>query len=273
MSHLIAADGTRLWYDVHGEGDPLLLFNGQALDHEMWDGVHTGLVRRHRVVRTDFRGTGGSDAPLGEPYSLELFARDALAVLDHLGIGRAHVYGFSMGGKVAQTLAALAPERLGALVLGSTAPGGDREVERPRSATLALRQAGTAAGRDLIGPLFYTPAWAAEHPDTVARVLPRGPLRAQRLHFGASTGYDGWDLLPGIAAPTLVVHGEDDELTPVGNAVLLAERIPDARLLTRPGMRHGYLHEDEPDSTRAVLSFLEQHSLAEHGPASRRLHA
>ncbi|GAB2482434.1 alpha/beta fold hydrolase [Nocardiopsis aegyptia] len=273
MSHVIAADGTRLWYDVLGEGEPLLLFNGQALDHEMWDGVHTGLARRHRVVRTDFRGTGGSDAPLGEPYSLELFARDALAVLDHLGIGRAHVYGFSMGGKVAQTLASLAPERVGALVLGSTAPGGDHEVERPRSATLALRQAGTAAGRELIGPLFYTPDWAAAHPDTVTRVLPRGPLRAQRLHFGASTGYDGWDLLPGITAPTLVVHGEDDELTPVGNAELLAERIPGARLLTLPGMRHGYPHEAEPEATRAVLEFLAEHGLTERGLTDQPLRA
>ncbi|MFD3687152.1 alpha/beta fold hydrolase [Nocardiopsis sp. NPDC058631] len=261
MSHVTAADGTRIWYDALGEGDPLLLLNGQSLDHEMWDGVRSGLARGHRVVRVDFRGTGGSDAPLGEPYDLELFAGDALAVLDALEIPRAHVYGFSMGGKVAQAFADSAPDRLGALVLGSTGPGGDNEVERPASSTLALRRANTAAGRDAIAELFYSRAWASDHPDTVTRVLPRGPLRAQRLHFAASTGYDGWELLPRIQAPTLVVHGEDDDLTPVGNAALLAERIPGARLLVLPGMRHGYLHEDEPKATREVLDFLAGHPL------------
>ncbi|WP_159944878.1 MULTISPECIES: alpha/beta fold hydrolase [unclassified Nocardiopsis] len=262
MSHVTAADGTRIWYDALGQGDPLLLFNGQSLDHGMWDGVYEELARHHRVVRMDFRGTGGSDAPLERPYTLELFAEDALAVLDELGVRRAHVYGFSMGGKVAQTLAAGAPERLGALVLGATAPGGAREVERPRSATLALRQASTAAGREAVAGLFYSPEWAAAHPEAVTRVLPRGPLRAQRLHFGASSGYDGWDLLPSVAAPTLVVHGEDDVLTPVGNAVLLAERIPDARLLVLPGMRHGYVHEDAAKATREVLDFLAGHPLS-----------
>lgn len=262
MSHVIAADGTRIWYDVLGDGEPLLLLNGQSLDHEMWDGVHTELARRHRVVRMDFRGTGGSEAPLRPPYTLGLFAEDALCVLDSLGIDRAHVYGFSMGGKVAQVLATAAPERLGALVLGATAPGGDNEVERPGSSTAALRRAGTAEGRDGIAELFYAPAWAAVHPDAVARILPRGPLRAQRLHFVASSGHDGWGLLPSIEAPTLVVHGADDVLTPVGNAALLAERIPGARSLILPGMRHGYLHEDRVRATREVLGFLAEHPLA-----------
>ena len=261
VSHVTVSDGTRIWYDVLGEGDPLLLFNGQALDHEMWDGPHTALAERHRVIRMDFRGTGGSDAPLGSPYTLDLFVQDASAVLDVLGIGRTHVYGFSMGGKAAQQMAAAYPGRVGALVLGATAPGGPNEVERPRESTLALRQASTAAGAQKIGPLFYTPRWAEEHPDTVARILPRGPLRAQRLHFGASSEYDGWDLLPRVQAPTLVVHGEDDRLTPVGNAALLAERIPGARLLVLPGLRHGYLHEGAPEATREVLGFLAGHPL------------
>ncbi|MEU3139776.1 alpha/beta hydrolase [Nocardiopsis alba] len=262
MNHAIAADGTRLWYDVHGAGEPLLLIHGQSLDHEMWEGVYTDLAEHHRVVRMDLRGTGGSDAPVDGPYSMELLAGDALAVLDDLGIDRAHVYGFSMGGKVAQTLAASAPERVGALVLGSTAPGGDNEVERPHHASVALRKANTEEGRDLIAHLFYTPEWADSHPETVARILPRNPLRAQRRHYEASLKHDGWDRLPLIQAPTLVVHGEDDELTPVANAELLAERIPDARTLILPGARHGYPHEAAPKATEAVVDFLADHPLS-----------
>ncbi|MEU2973854.1 alpha/beta fold hydrolase [Nocardiopsis alba] len=262
MNHAIAADGTRLWYDVHGAGEPLLLIHGQSLDHEMWEGVYTDLAEHHRVVRMDLRGTGGSDAPVDGPYSMELLAGDALAVLDDLGIDRAHVYGFSMGGKVAQTLAASAPERIGALVLGSTAPGGDNEVERPHHASVALRKANTEEGRVLIAHLFYTPEWADSHPETVARILPRNPLRAQRRHYEASLKHDGWDRLPLIQAPTLVVHGEDDELTPVANAELLAERIPDARTLILPGARHGYPHEAAPKATEAVVDFLADHPLS-----------
>ncbi|MEU3229539.1 alpha/beta fold hydrolase [Nocardiopsis alba] len=262
MNHAIAADGTRLWYDVHGAGEPLLLIHGQSLDHEMWEGVYTDLAEHHRVVRMDLRGTGGSDAPVDGPYSMELLAGDAQAVLDDLGIDRAHVYGFSMGGKVAQTLAASAPERVGALVLGSTAPGGDNEVERPHHASVALRKANTEEGRVLIAHLFYTPEWADSHPETVARILPRNPLRAQRRHYEASLKHDGWDRLPLIQAPTLVVHGEDDELTPVANAELLAERIPDARTLILPGARHGYPHEAAPKATEAVVDFLADHPLS-----------
>lgn len=262
VNHAIAADGTRLWYDVHGAGETLLLIHGQSLDHDMWKGVYEDLAEHHRVVRVDLRGTGGSDAPLDRAYSMELLARDVLAVLDDLGVGRAHVYGFSMGGKVAQTLASIAPERLGALVLGATAPGGDHEVERPHHASLALRRASGEEGRDLIGPLFYTPEWAREHPEAVGRVLPRNPLRAQRRHYEASLKHDGWDLLPRVQAPTLVVHGEDDELTPAGNAELLAERIPGAELLVLSGARHGYLHEVAPKATEAVLAFLGRNPLS-----------
>jgi pimeloyl-ACP methyl ester carboxylesterase len=261
VNHVIAADGTRLWYDVHGAGETLLLIHGQSLDHEMWEGVYEDLAERFRVVRVDLRGTGESDAPLDRAYSMGLLAGDVLAVLDDLGADRAHVYGFSMGGKVAQTLAATAPERVGALVLGATAPGGEHELERPEHASLALRRASGEEGRELIGPLFYTPEWAQAHPGAVTRVLPRNPLRAQRRHYEASLKHDGWDLLPRIQAPTLVVHGEDDELTPVGNAELIAERIPGAELLVLPGARHGYLHEAVPKATEAVLGFLADNPL------------
>ncbi len=139
VNHATAADGTRIWYDVHGAGEPLVLIHGQSLDHEMWDGVYEDLAERHRVVRVDLRGTGGSDAPLDRAYSMELLARDVLAVLDDLGVGRAHVYGFSMGGKVAQTLAAIAPRtgrRTGARLHGSRwgARGGASRARVPGAA-------------------------------------------------------------------------------------------------------------------------------------------
>ncbi|MFC4564131.1 alpha/beta fold hydrolase [Nocardiopsis mangrovi] len=271
MSHAITADTTRIWYDTLGDGDPLLLLSGQSLDHRMWAGVDTAFARHHRVILLDTRGTGGSDTP--EPpdgaagYTTRLFAHDALAVLDTLGVARAHVYGFSMGGRVAQVLAAVAPERVGALVLGSTGPGGALEAARPPEATRALRRAASPEGRAAIADLFFTPAWGGAHPGAVESVLPANTRHSQRLHYAASSGHDAADLLGAIQAPTLVLHGGDDILTPAANAHILAARIPGARAHILPGARHGYPHEARPAADDAVLDFLAAHPLTGAPPA------
>jgi len=125
-------------FDVVGDGEPLLLLAGQANSRRWWDPVRDDLAARHRTVALDALGTGASTPPDGAEYSTRRFAEDAVAVLDAAGIDRAHVYGTSMGGKIAQWLAIDHPDRVGALVLGCTTPGGP----------LAL-----VAGREVVGPL------------------------------------------------------------------------------------------------------------------------
>ena len=115
-------------FDVVGDGEPLLLLAGQANSRRWWDPVRDDLAARHRTVALDALGTGASTPPDGAEYSTRRFAEDAVAVLDAAGIGRAHVYGTSMGGKVAQWLAIDHPDRVGALVLGCTTPGGPRAL-------------------------------------------------------------------------------------------------------------------------------------------------
>jgi 3-oxoadipate enol-lactonase len=117
-------------FDVVGDGEPLLLLAGQANSRHWWDPVRDDLAARHRTVALDALGTGASTPPDGAEYSTRRFAEDAVAVLDAAGIGRAHVYGTSMGGKVAQWLAIDHPDRVGALVLGCTTPGGPRAARR-----------------------------------------------------------------------------------------------------------------------------------------------
>jgi pimeloyl-ACP methyl ester carboxylesterase len=256
-----APDGTRLWYEVAGAGEPLLLLSGQSLDSRLWTGVRDDLAREHRVLAFDWRGTGRSDSPDETPCTTALLARDAVAVLDAEGIDRAHVYGFSMGGRVAQVLAAERADRVGALVLGASGPGGGHEVARPPDATRALRRAASPATREAVVELFFTRGWAAEHPALAEVVLPVNSRAAQRQHYAASTGHDGWNLLPQIAAPALVLHGSDDRLTPSANAALLADRIPRATLRVLPGGRHGYLHEQRDVASPLVLDFLRRHRI------------
>ncbi|WKU43544.1 alpha/beta fold hydrolase [Streptomyces sp. VNUA116] len=255
MPYAGTADGIRIAYQAEGDGTPLVLLAGQANNHHWWDGVRGDFQDAHRTITLDYRGTGASDKP-DEPYSTEGFARDVIAVLDALGVERAHVYGTSMGGRVAQQLAVRHPERVSALVLGCTSPGGRHAVERSDDVRRSLARPAPAAEQALRA-LMYTPAWPAATAGP-SRVLgdPAMPAYARRRHLAASNGHDAWDALPGVGAPTLVVHGGDDLLNPAANGRLLADRIPGARLHLIPGARHAYFEEFRAVASPLVLDFL-----------------
>ncbi|WP_211177946.1 alpha/beta fold hydrolase [Pseudonocardia acidicola] len=260
-----AADGTRLYFEEIGEGEPLLLISGQGLDHGFWDPIREGFAQTHRVISFDNRGTGRSDEPHEPPYTTRGMAADAVAVLDHLGVERVHAYGHSMGGRIAQWLGIDHGDRLGALVLGGTTPGSAHGVARPAAVTARFvrRPRDEQEALDKWGPLFFSADWAAAHQDLVRRLFVDNPLSAaaRRLHYGASEGHDSWADLPRISCPTLVLHGGADVLNVPGNAELLAERIPGAELRMLPGAGHGYQFEFEAEATAAVLDFLARHPL------------
>lgn len=259
-----AEDGARLAYEVleptdgaAGPGEPLLLLSGQGLDRGMWDRAAPDFAAAgYRVVRWDYRGTGESDAP-DAPYSTRGFAADAVAVLDAAGVARAHAYGISMGGRVAQWLALDSPARVGALVLGATTPGNAGGVGRDAEAERLLRVGDPVGLADLIA----SPAFFAAHPDATAFVQRSLRPHARRLHFQASAEHDAWELLGGITASTLVLHGGDDRLNPTANAPLMAARIPGAELAMIPGARHGYVEEFREEAARIVIEFLRRHPL------------
>ena len=250
----VTADGAALAWEQHGTGDPLLLIPGQAVSRRTWDLVVPGLAERFRVITYDHRGIGASTLGTPPEWSTRMLAADALAVLDAAGAGRAHVVGHSMGGRIGQWLAIDAPERVASLTLISATPGDARGVPRPDAATRAL------AGGDpeVLGPYFFSAAFRRRHPDVLG-LLARGeaPMRARRGHYVASSTHDTWDELVRITAPTLVVHGADDEITPVENGRALAERIPGAEYLKLPG-GHGVYLED-PAVVAAVADFVSRH--------------
>ncbi|MGO1769908.1 MAG: alpha/beta fold hydrolase [Microbacterium sp.] len=251
-----AEDGARIAWRSEGAGEPLLLIGGQGSDASIWREILPELARRHLVIVFDHRGTGESEAGEDAAYSTRGFARDAVAVLDAAGVGRAHVCGYSMGGRVAQWLGIEHADRVGALVLVATTGGDERGVPRSPEATTAM----ASGDPERMAPLFF----ADDAPEAVVDAfLRRRPARhAARLHFAASRAHDAWDRLEEIDAPTLVLHGGDDPVTPPGNGALLADRIPGARLEVRPGARHGFLMSDREEAA-PVLAFLREHPLAE----------
>ncbi|MFE4454764.1 alpha/beta fold hydrolase [Streptomyces sp. NPDC056796] len=255
-TYAVTPDGIRIAYQFQGRGTPLVLLAGQANNHQWWDSVRADFHPARSTLTLDYRGTGDSDKP-DTPYSTELFAEDVIAVLGELGIERADFYGTSMGGRVAQQIAARHPHRVGALVLGCTSPGGPHGVERGNDVRRALTQPQPGAARQALLELMYTPRWLASHPGPHHTLGdPRMPAHARRHHLLASSRHDAWDLLPGISAPTLVIHGSDDLLNPAANAPLLAGRIPGARLHLVPRGRHAYFEEFRAHAGPLVLDFL-----------------
>jgi 3-oxoadipate enol-lactonase len=251
-----APDGARIGFDVDGAGDPLVLLAGQANSRHWWDPVRPDFSARFTTIAPDTLGTGTSSSPRDAEWSTRRFAGDVVAVLDELGVRRAHVYGTSMGGRVAQWLAIDHPERVDGLVLGCTTGGGDGDVPGDPEAWRALA-ADTSASKETLTDLMVGPHWRWTHPGPLS-VLGDESMTAfaRRAHRRASAAHDAWAELPRVAAPTLVLHGTDDRLAPHANGELLAGRIPGAQLRLFHGARHAYFLERRREAGDAVVGFL-----------------
>jgi pimeloyl-ACP methyl ester carboxylesterase len=262
MPHTTSSDGTRIHYEVHGAGVPVLLVMGLGSNAYGWYRTVPWLSERHQVIALDNRGTGRSDVPAG-PYSLAQMAADVAAVLDAVGHERAHVMGASLGGMIAQRFTLAHPERVRSLVLVCTTPGGPNAARASDEVMAALVQGGedpsTVYRRNAW--FLYGDETRTEHPERIEQDIEyRSKIPTQPAgYFGqlqAAVGHDAWDELPTIAVPTLVIHGDADLLVPAANGRFLAERIRGAELVIVPGAGH-MLQSDGGDRVRdAVLAFL-----------------
>ncbi|WP_233265389.1 alpha/beta fold hydrolase [Leifsonia sp. AG29] len=247
----VADDGARIAFEERGTGVPVLLIAGQATGMHGWGPFADALARDFRVLVYDHRGIGASDPGDPSRYGTRSFAQDAVAVLDAAGVAAAHVVGHSMGGRVAQWLAADEPARVRRLVLIATSASDRAAVRREPGAVADL----LSGDRGRMVPLFFDDAWAEANPEAVDGFFTRTATRpALRGHFAASRDHDGLEALGRIRAETLVIHGTRDPLTPVEHGRLLAESIREATI-SELDARHG-LHLDTPEVLEAVRDFL-----------------
>jgi 3-oxoadipate enol-lactonase len=261
------ANGARLYYEVYGKGEPLLLIPGRGTNHLSWADEVPAYAPEFKVILFDPRGTGQSSFPEGVESSMALLADDAAGLLDALGVDAAHVLGWSLGGMVAQEMALRHPDKVRSLILGDTTPGGLHSIPAEDWTTAAL-VASTTQGPTAPNflELFFPPDYLAEHRseaiDYVKRIFagPPMPPQAAVAQLQAQTGHDTYDRLPSITAPTLVVHGADDPLIPAENGRILAERIPGAELILVEGSRHLVAPDKAAEVRAAVLGFLRRHS-------------
>ena len=258
----------KLHWDSFGEGPAVLLVAGQGMTLDGWWATIPVLARSFRVIAFDNRDTGQSSrVPL--PYTVAQMAEDAVAVLDAAGEQRAHVYGISLGSLVAQEMALRHPDRVQALVLGASSAGGFAAY-KPAPSSFAqtfLIRAGAMGPEEAewaAVPYTYAEKTRRLHPDRIAadiaRRLSTPPEPVAYLHqAGAVAAHDAYERLNQIAAPTVVVHGEQDVFIPPANALVLAERIPGAELRLWPDAAHMF-PIDEPRADQEIARFLLKHS-------------
>lgn len=237
------------------DAPPLVLLHSLGTDLRVWEPQADILARSFRIVRPDLRGHGLTDVPSG-PYSIAGMARDVLELLVALGLRRAHVAGLSIGGMVAQALAAQAPDRVASLVLCDTAMAiPPPELWHDRAAT--VRDRGMAAIADAVLARWVTPGFVRT-PE--ARGLRSMLLRtAPEGYAGAAEAIAAADLTEGtrgLRVPALVLVGEHDEATPRTSAEALRDAIPGAELKTISGGAHIPTVERPDAVADAIFNFL-----------------
>ena len=252
-------NGIRMRYRDEGAGEALVLVHGVGSRLESWDGVVDALGGRWRTVRMDLRGHGGSDKPAG-PYSLDDFVNDIIGLLDHLGIARCHLAGFSLGGLIGQGFALGHPGRLDRLVLLSAIAGRTEEEREKVKVRLEMVASGIAGDHFRASvPRWFTEDWIKANPEAIARAEAENKQndpRAYAASYRVLATTDLGDRLHEIAAPTLVATGEFDQGSNTRMSRFMHEQIAGSKLHIFPGMKHSILAEVPDDVARQIADFL-----------------
>ena len=265
-------NGVRLWYQLVGSGDVVVHIHGAGFGHQNFEPITPLMARRYRVLDLDLRGYGESERA-DHVYSMKTWSDDVAALLDELGIQKVHLHGTSMGSMVAQRFAIDHPDKLHSLILSCGACKMDRTgwltfevwiriLERfgLEDDTLAMLLAQQGFTRDYLdspdgGGVVATIQRVSSQACTPA-VFVAACKAMQEIDFTPD--------LPRISAPTLVLTGELDQMTPVdygatgGGSRKIADLIPDAELVLLRGAGHTHLFQQPEATTDAIFRFLDR---------------
>lgn len=253
-------------YDDVGPGPVVVLLHGFPFDHQMWNEQKTAIGALYRVITPDLRGHGSSMAPPERVYHVDTMADDVIETIEAIGIeGPVLLGGLSMGGYVALSIAVRFPTRIRGLLLFDTRAAADTPEARENRLKLAaqVEEAGNATPVvDGMLPRLFSPTTRRQQPilvETMAEHMMRtAPRSVAATLRGLAERPDRTDSLPGIAVPTLVVVGADDEITPPAEARAMAAAIPGARLVAIPGAGHMAPLEQPGPVNQAILAFLKE---------------
>ena len=268
MPLLTRDDGVKLYYEVHGAGQPLIFLSETACHGDVWKRYQVPeFSRDHQVILFDYRGTGRSDKP-SAPYSITMFADDAAAILAHLSAADAIVCGHSMGGSVAQVMALHYPDIVARLICAS----GRAFYPHTKGIPLRIAKEMIEWGyekyvRDHGLTVGFTERFAQEYPDEVTRYLDirmalLNPVEFYLRHVIARQEHDLKDRIRNISIPTLVMVGNEEHHVTSDSSLreaadFLARTIPGARFEVLEGEKHSYFFANPDRAHEAMRSFLE----------------
>lgn len=254
-------NGVNICYMSEGEGFPLIGISGKDSNMDWWHpNVKQSFSEKNRFIMLDNRGTGRSDAPT-EPYGISDMAKDVVHLMDALGIDKAHIFGQSMGGMIAQEIAIEYPERVAKLILCSTTCGVTRALPSWRMVRwLSRKPSGFSPERTL--EMLFSESYVKNNPDQIAALVERMKIappndRSVQIHQQASKSFDSYRRLGRITAPTLIIHGKDDWVFRAKHAKLLNDQIAGSRLVLIPGAGHGVFTQEQRTVLAEIRRFLD----------------
>ena len=257
-------NGQRLYYEMHGEGEPLLCVHGLACDTLAWIPQIQAFSSAYRTVIFDNRDVGRSSTSEAE-YEIADMARDALALADQLELDTFHLVGVSMGGAIAQEIALQAPDRVRTLTLAVTFPvGGTYACRLGEVWSARVKQVSFEQHVDELMLLNHSEEFFenADMVEFIRTAMLSNPNRQAPEAFGrqiAACGrHDARDRLGTLTMPTHVIGGEYDILVPIWKSREIAERIPGAKLTVLPKAPHGLPLERAEEFNAAVLGFIRE---------------
>ena len=265
MPHVKLSTGIDAYYLREGEGPPLVLIMGTGLDHRCWDGQVEDFRQSYECVRFDNRGTGRTSRGDGD-VSIRLMADDTAALMDELGIGRAHISGVSMGSCIAQELALSRPDLVETLQLHGTWGRAHAYAARKFAAQVKLLETFDLRTAYEVNVLwFLTPDFMLRHPERVEEQIDaivgsnQSSGNLVRL-YTANLRHDALDRLHRIEAPTLVTVGTFDLALPPMYAREVADAIPNSELVLFEGGGHLHNLENPREFNAVSLDFLRRNT-------------
>ncbi len=255
-------NGFNLYYEIHGEGFPLLMILGLSENVYWWDPpLIEELSKSFKVIVFDNRDVGRSDKTEGE-LTCKMMADDIVGLMDALDINRAHILGHSMGGYISQELVLNYPERVERLILCSSGCGGSKApLINPKTLRFLMKLSRREHTRKLVEegvPHMFSDDIIKNNPEYIDKkiddilIIPTGPDVFKRQ----IASFNSYRRLKNIKVPTLILHGKKDIILPPGNAEIFAEKISGAKLIYFENSAHMIFMEEPVKFAEIVLEFL-----------------
>jgi len=263
----IKVNDVQINHEIYGEGFPLIMILGLESNIDWWGKSLLGKISNHfRVVVFDNRGTGKTEAP-DRDFTIETLIDDAFGLMNALKINSAHIFGHSMGGRIAQGLSLKHPSMVKKLVLCSASCGRSKDVQISTEVLEILLTPRKDLSPEKIAKnmlsIFYTTEFLTNHPKIVEIAIKnmtkvQTSNKSYNRQLKAIGDFDVCDRLKTIRTPTCVMHGRKDRLVPFQNGEIITTLIPNTQFIVFENSAHVPFVEERDKFLKSLITFLEE---------------